>query len=172
MNDLPWLWPGIALAVACAVAFGRPLSRLLGIRAPHASVLMLSVGAIASITLTPLRGLGESSDGAMRCDLSRVTLAPAGQLLSLNDVSLNILLFVPLGIAIGLLPGASRRATLMTLAVALPFTIEAMQLLTPALHRACEGGDIVDNLSGLVLGLIVAVLVRARSATVAHAAER
>jgi hypothetical protein len=31
--------------------------------------------------------------------------------------------------------------------------IEATQLMVPVLGRACESGDVVDNMLGLVLGL-------------------
>ncbi len=41
----------------------------------------------------------------------------------------------------------------MIAAIALPFAIETIQLLLPVLDRACESADVVDNLTGLVIGL-------------------
>jgi hypothetical protein len=37
--------------------------------------------------------------------------------------------------------------------VALPFAIEGFQLVVTPLGRACQSADMVDNLTGLVLGL-------------------
>ena len=38
-------------------------------------------------------------------------------------------------------------------AALLPLTIESIQLAATPLGRACQGGDVVDNLLGLALGL-------------------
>ena len=67
-------------------------------------------------------------------------------------------MFIPLGAAIGLVPGSRRKAVLVTGAIALPFAIEATQLLVPWLDRACESADVVDNLMGLALGLVAGVI--------------
>jgi VanZ family protein len=87
------------------------------------------------------------------CDLTRVGLASLEDLSSFNDASLNILLFVPLGAAIGLLPGSRRKAAIAIAAILAPFAIELFQLLVPQLGRGCQSADVVDNLTGLVLGL-------------------
>jgi VanZ family protein len=56
-------------------------------------------------------------------------------------------------VAIGLFPRSRRTAAVVIAAIALPFAIETIQLLLPVLDRACESADVVDNLTGLVLGL-------------------
>ena len=67
-------------------------------------------------------------------------------------------MFIPLGATIGLLPGSRRKAAIVIAAIALPFAIETTQLLAPALDRACESADVVDNLSGLAIGLVGGVV--------------
>jgi hypothetical protein len=62
-------------------------------------------------------------------------------------------MFVPLRAAIGLVPRSRRKAAIVIAAIALPFGIETIQLLVPALDRACESADVVDNLTGLAIGL-------------------
>jgi hypothetical protein len=57
------------------------------------------------------------------------------------------------GVAIGLFPRSRRTAAVVIAAIALPFAIETIQLLLPVLDRACESADVVDNLSGLGIGI-------------------
>ena len=72
----------------------------------------------------------------------------------MNDTSLNVALFVPLGSALGVL--ANRRAVLLIpLAAALPLVIEAIQLWAGGLGRGCQSADVADNLLGLGLGLSI-----------------
>ena len=66
-----------------------------------------------------------------------------------------MLLFIPLGVAIGLVPGSRRKAVLTGLAVLLPIAIESAQLLLPILGRGCQSGDVFDNLTGLLLGWLI-----------------
>ena len=69
--------------------------------------------------------------------------------------SLNVALFIPLGIAIGLVHVSRPWAALTFAAIALPFAIEAIQLVAPILDRGCQSADVVDNLTGLALGLLI-----------------
>ncbi len=114
-----------------------------------------SPGLVAAATLTPTAVAldGAASDGV--CRVSRFGLVPLGTLLSVNGASLNVLLFLPLGVAIGLLPRT--RATLLVLlaAIALPFVVEAVQLVLVFLGRQCQVADIFDNLAGLAVGLVL-----------------
>jgi glycopeptide antibiotics resistance protein len=61
-------------------------------------------------------------------------------------------MFVPLGVMISLVPRSRRKAAIVVAAIALPFAIETTQMLLPVLDRACESADVIDNLTGLVLG--------------------
>ena len=157
-GEVPGFLPGLAVAAALAAIAGPWLGRLLRIGGIHAAVIILSLGAIIAATLTPLRGWPDFALPPIPCDLRRVGLAPFSELLGLNDTSLNILLFAPLGAALALVPRAGWR--LLAGAAALPFLIETIQLVVPPLARGCESADVVDNLTGLVLGASLGWLVR------------
>jgi glycopeptide antibiotics resistance protein len=123
--------------------------------------LIVSLGIILSATLTPLGGsLDFDTVIPGSCDFSRIGLPPLGSFRGLNDTSLNVLLFIPLGFSVALLPRSRRALTVILAAIALPFVVEATQLLLPALARGCESADVVDNLTGLAIGLVGGLVVR------------
>jgi hypothetical protein len=153
-ETLPWFLPGVAIWVAVALAAGGRVGRALGVRRAVAVALIVSLGIILSATLSPLRGALEfGAVGTGSCDLSRVGFAPLRELLRLNDTSLNVLLFVPLGVSIAFIPRSRLKVVVVVAAIALPFAIETTQLLVPWLDRACQSADVVDNLTGLAIGL-------------------
>ena len=115
---------------------------------------------ILSATLTPLRGHFNFEAIGGTCDLSRIGLAPIRDLLHIDDTSLNIALFIPFGVAIGLLEGSRGKLVILLLAIALPVAIETTQLLVPAIERGCQSADVSDNLTGLVFGLLFGTLGR------------
>jgi glycopeptide antibiotics resistance protein len=152
--DLPWLLPGVAISVVVSIAVSGAVGRALGVRRAVAWVMVLSLGIIMAATLTPQwEALAFGARGSSSCDLSRLGLAPLGELLEPSEASLNALMFIPLGAMIGLVPRSRRKAAVVIAAIALPFAIETTQLLVPALDRACESADVVDNLTGLAIGL-------------------
>ncbi len=151
---LPWLVPGIAVTLVLSVPASGPVGRWLRVRRGIAWVGLFSLGVIVSSTLSPLRpDVVVPSDLDRTCDFARTWLAPLGDLASDWDATLNILLFLPLGWAIGLAPWSVRKIIVMSGAIGLPFAIEAIQLLAPPLGRGCESADVVDNPTGLVIGL-------------------
>jgi glycopeptide antibiotics resistance protein len=155
---LPWFLPGTALFVLAGVLAARPFARWLPTHPIVAWGLVVSFGIVVSATLTPLRGHFNFAATGGTCDLSRIGLAPLDDLSEINDTTLNILMFIPLGIGLGLL-GRSRRATLLIVAaLALPVAIETTQLLIPAIERGCQSADVFDNLTGLVIGLGIGAL--------------
>jgi len=152
---LPLFLPGVAISIGVGVVTCGAVGRALGVRRAISFVMVLSLGIIVAATLTPLsEALGSGAQGAAYCDFSRIGLAPLRELLRLGDTSLNVLLFIPLGAAIGLVPRSRAKAVIIVGAIALPFAIEMAQLLVPSMARACEGADVVDNLTGLALGLL------------------
>ncbi len=159
MNTLPWLLPGVVVAALLSAVLNRPLAQALGVRRVLASVLLLSFGVILAATLTPLRNAFDGGVGSGTCDLSRIGPASIEELRTYRDVGLNMLLFIPLGLAIGIAPRTRLKATVVAAAIALPFAIELIQLLLPALARGCQSADVVDNLVGLVIGLAAGTLV-------------
>lgn len=155
-NVLPWLLPGLVVSAIVGTFVGRRVGRAFSTGPPIGWGLVVALGLIVAATLTPLRGGFElDSSGIGTCDFSRVGIAPVGQLLRLGDTSLNVLLFMPLGFTIGLIPRSRRRNVLAVVAIGAPFAIETTQLLLPILGRGCQSADVFDNLTGLVVGWVV-----------------
>jgi glycopeptide antibiotics resistance protein len=152
---LPWFLPGTALAAVVGLAAGRRLARALHTGYWVAVFLVIGLGMVIAATLTPLRGTFNPNAIGGTCDLSRIGLAPLHDLLRFGDTSLNVALFIPLGAALGLVTRSRRKAILVIGAIALPFVIETTQLLVPALERGCQSADVFDNLTGLVIGLVI-----------------
>jgi hypothetical protein len=150
---LPWFLPGLAIFVLLGFATARPFARLLRTHIAIAFALVVGFGIIVSATLTPLRGQFNFAAVGGTCDLSRIGPAPIHDLLHIDDTSLNIVMFIPLGIAIGLLGRSKRKAVLILAAIALPIAIETTQLLMPSIERGCQSADVFDNLTGLAAGL-------------------
>jgi hypothetical protein len=146
--------PGLALSVVVALIFGRRVAHRLRVNGTIAVLLIISLGIVLAATVTPSReaalGVAQMPAG---CDPSRFGPAPWSAYGHVNDTSLNVLLFVPLGALIGLLPPSPYRWPMILGAVGLPFAIEGFQLVATPLGRACQTGDVVDNLTGLFLGL-------------------
>lgn len=162
MSNVPWLLPGLAISIALASAMSLRAGGWLGGSRTVTWMFMASAGTILSATLTPLRDVLESGAvGTGGCDVSRVGPAPLAQLVQVNDVTLNILLFFPMGIAIGLIPTWRSRLVLIAVGAIGPFVIEAIQGLAPILGRGCEAADIFDNLTGLAIGVIVGAIAAA-----------
>lgn len=155
-NVLPWLLPGLVLSAIVGLVAGRRVGRAFGTSPAIGWGLIVGFGLVVSATLTPLRaGLDLQTTGIGTCDFSRIGIAPLGELLHIGDTSLNVLLFIPLGLALGLVPGSRRRNILALVAVLSPIAIEATQLVLPVLGRGCQSADVFDNLSGLVVGSVI-----------------
>jgi VanZ family protein len=172
VSVLPWLVPCLVFALVVGTLASGRVARWLGVRRPLAWVLLMSAGVILAGTLTPLPG-GSRLDfpPVGSCDLSRIGLAPLDQLHWPGDVLGNIIMFIPLGFAIALVPRSPRKAAVLILAVALPFAIETTQLLVAPLGRGCQSADVVDNLTGLFIGLAVGAVVARLAPTLARAAQ-
>ena len=150
----------VALTLVVAVAGGDAVAKRLHTKRSVAVLLLFGFGFVLSATIVPTDAAldGEISDGI--CDLSRLGLAPVDELARINATTLNVLLFLPLGVAVGLRPGARRSLLVALAAASLTFVVETIQLLLPVLGRGCETADIVDNLLGLVIGLTLGMMLR------------
>jgi glycopeptide antibiotics resistance protein len=158
---VPLFLAGVAVTLGVGLFLASVLGRQLKCATALAFILIVSTGIILSATLTPLVGAlenGTRSTGT--CDLGGMGLIPLSELLHVDDRSLNVMLFVPLGVTVGLMAGSKRALGVVVGAIALPFAIETTQMLVPALGRGCEGIDVIDNLTGLVLGATGAILIR------------
>ena len=153
-NDMPLLGPAAVVALAVAVGLAVPVGRWLRAPAPLAFLLLASAGAVVAATLTPTVAQPWSTG----CQTGALALPRLAQLRYLNETSLNVALFVPLGLACGLLPGRWRAATACLVATAVPAGIELAQAELTWLNRVCATADIVANLTGLTVGVTVAVV--------------
>lgn len=154
--------PGAAVTLMASLIAGRHAGQLMRVRPALGRALVLSIGVVLSATVTPSHdALAHGIPGSGICDLARVGLPSWDELLSSSEPVLNILLFLPLGAAIGLCPPSRARLMLVVLAYTLPFAIETIQLVALPLGRECQSADVVDNLTGLTLGIVAATAVRA-----------
>lgn len=148
--------PGLLVACLIAMVIGPDVARLLRVRPAFAVLLVVALGAVLSATMTPSRdallGLPGKAGG---CDLSRLWAAPWAEASLINESSLNVLLFIPLGVLIGLLPPSPLRLPVVVAAAILPVAIELFQFAAAPLGRACQGADVIDNLTGLIVGLVM-----------------
>ena len=169
LHDYPGLWPGLALSIVVGYLARDRLSQAFGVTRFVAWALVVGVGLIVAATLTPsYEALRFGAQGSGTCDFGRVTLAPMAEILEFGDTGLNVVLFVPLGLALGLVPRSRTKTKLIIAAVALPFAIETLQLALTSLGRTCQSADVIDNLTGLVVGLVCGTVLGA----ILHAAAR
>lgn len=155
----PWLFvPGLVVAIVVGGLVGPWAGRRLGIGSRWGIAAMISLLAILATTLSPAGGVPDSGLVPGTCDVSRIAPAGLDDLLTINEVSLNILLFVPLGVVLAMVPRSRSKALAIAGAVALPFVVESIQLVVIPLGRYCDSADIVDNLTGLVIGLVLGSL--------------
>ena len=154
-REYPGFIPGTAVSIVVALLLSRRVAGRLGTSRGVAWLLVATFGTILAVTLTPGRGapLFLLSLGSTGCDLDRIGPATWAEYLQLGDTTFNVLLFIPLGTAIGLLPASRLKATCILAALILPFAIEAIQLAVAPLGRACQSADLFDNLTGLAIGL-------------------
>ena len=114
LDAVPGFLPGLAVSALIALGAAHRVAIALRARWLLAFGLLVSVGAILAATLTPNVGSLEPPPGNTFCDLTRMSLAPLEELLSLNDEpSLNVLLFLPLGLVMGLLPRSAGKVALL-----------------------------------------------------------
>lgn len=159
LREYPGFLPGLAFSIVLAFIFAGRLGRSLRVSRAIAWGLIFGVGIIVAATLTPGGGVFRSgAEGSGACDLTRLSLAPLREVLRFGETGLNVLLFVPLGVAIGSMPGSRSKVALILTAIAFPFAIEAAQLVFTVLDRQCQSADVIDNLTGLAIGLAIGTL--------------
>ena len=162
LGDYAGLVPGIVVALVLATVLCGAAARRLRVRPVHAFLLLLALGVVLAATVTPSReAVLYGAVGSGTCDLATIGFGPWSSYVGLNDAALNVALFVPLGLVIGLLPPSSYRLPIAVGALILPVAIEATQLIVTSLGRGCESADVFNNLAGLFIGLAVGVIVSA-----------
>jgi VanZ family protein len=155
IGTVPWFLPGMVVTIALSALVCTRIGRWIGADPVRTWWLLAGVGLVVVTTLTPQRDAVErGAIGSGTCDLSRMWFAPLDFYRGANDSAENILLFVPVGIAIALLPSRMRRVAIAA-GVLLPIAIEALQRQVTVLNRSCQSADVVDNIAGLLIGLAI-----------------
>jgi hypothetical protein len=153
------------MALVVGLAVGRRLGGLAGVAWFG---LLWSLAVIGIVTLVPAQdGLGyiPAADHATSCSWDIGGPAPGGfWIFGGGQQVLNTLLFVPAGIFLVVAFGRWRAARVLVpvglLALAAySLGIEETQLHVARLDRACDVTDILDNVSGALLGVAVGVAV-------------
>jgi hypothetical protein len=158
-RDYPGLRPGIAIAIVFGLVVSGRLGRAIGVSRFIAWALVVGAGLIIAATLTPsAEAIRYGLHGSGSCDFGRLTPASLDEILMFGETGLNVLLFIPLGLAVGLVPRSRTKLLLVAGSVALPFVIEMIQLTVTSLDRECQSADVVDNLMGLVIGLALGTI--------------
>lgn len=146
---------GLAVAVSAMVA---TLARRRRLRLrPAVACLAAGYGAAAvTLTLWP----ATARPGHEPAALENLLAGPS----SPAELAANVLLFLPLGAAVGWLFGRGRPSAGPVVAVlAVPLLVEVVQLVVAPLHRDPSVADVVANTAGLAAGLLVGRKVAASS---------
>ena len=113
----------------------------------------IALAAALVVTLVPSE-FGEES--IVRCVIGMPTTLGLFELPAITQESLNALLLLPLGFFSAL---AARRAWTAVLPVVItPIFIELVQALIPALDRVCNSQDVINNITGGLLGVAIGAL--------------
>jgi len=154
MPNLPLLLPVFLVGLFIAVACGRLLAPRL--RCPWwvAVALVASLTLVIAVTLTP-QSISEDV-----IDAGEISWPFTWILALLDERTLNVLLFVPLGFTTALI--GSRVVWFAVVGVlAVPWAVEGIQYLVTWLSRDAQWQDVVDNTVGAVIGLGIGLVVRA-----------
>jgi glycopeptide antibiotics resistance protein len=165
MSSLPLLVPVFVLGLVVAALACRRVGAWLRMPWWAAFVLIAGLGLVAALTLTPVR-----SGAVVVVDaVSLVPFTPDGPIVRpptqwwrIDDRTLNVLVFIPIGFAVILVGRPAARIALVAGALALPWVIEGTQLVVTWLARGPQWQDVVDNTVGVLIGLLVGWVVARR----------
>lgn len=157
---LPWAVWAVLVAGAVAVLAARPLGVVLESSPLVSGLLVLGAGLVIAVTLTPVDASGSS---AWRSFGTGSAVVPDWVV---SDRFANLLLFVPLGIAAGLVGRVDARRWIVVAVLLSPLLVEGLQAVLPILNRGPQWQDVLDNTLGVLVGLAVAWAIRRRSTPV------
>jgi VanZ family protein len=153
MPNLPLLIPVLVIGAVVTVVGYRSVARWLGCPRWAAGLLLASLAVIVAVTLTPQDG---EASGSPRATVFAWLLALLG------DRGLNVVMFVPLGVAVMLVGSGQLRVGAVLAGFALPWVVEGVQGFVEPLARGAQWQDVLDNTIGLVIGCGVGWWVRTR----------
>ena len=163
-----WMLLFATVAGVFAAVIGLAVGRRAGVVAGVAWFgLLWSIAVIAIVTLVPAQnGLGyiPADEHATSCSWDIGGPAPGGfWILGGGQQLLNTLLFVPAGIFLVLAFGRWRLGWVLVplgLAALAAYSlgIEEIQLHVARIDRACDVTDIIDNVTGATLGVVIGLV--------------
>ena len=158
----PWAIPLVAASSVAAVVVALVLQKTRGAGAWLVAALIVSGALVVALTLTPNAGIEDSYFVDPRFDRG-----PWGYLrqpeywLHLDSRTLNVALFIPLGLTLGLLARGAARWVILGLGLVLPWLVEGLQAMLP-FNRDSQAIDLADNTTGFLIGfawgLIIAMV--------------
>ena len=158
---------GALTAGAVLAVVGWALAKRLGVAGWAAAALVWTVVVIALVTLIPADpdpGVVLAEDRMVGCSFDIGGPAPDGfWIFSGGQRLLNTVAFVPSGVFLVLAAARWRSAWLTVPAglvglAAYSVMIEAVQLELARIDRACDATDVIDNVTGAVVGVGVGVV--------------
>lgn len=158
---MPMFWPGLLCSLVPAALLNQAVGRWLRAHWAVAFVLLLALGGLATLTLLPDAWgpfWGYSRYAVRHCNLTGYGLRPLHDFTTVNPTSLDVALYVPIGLAGALAGTRARAATVLLGAALLPVVIEGVQYALPGIGHACTVQDVLDSLLGLALGAAIGLL--------------
>lgn len=140
-------WLLVVAVVAVLVAF--PLARLLRSNPLVTGLLVVSLLAVVALSLAPSNTLQAAAGVCLR----PVTLPVGRRILWPSDLTANVLMYVPLGVAVVWLRPKLVRLVAVVAALLVPLAIELTQKELIAINRQCSLSDIIGNEVGLLVGM-------------------
>jgi len=136
-------------------------------------ILVFYFAGLASATLGPNHGPHASADTMVRiqlrpnlasltCSSASLPRGSSARFFCLYNAKGNLLLFVPLGILLPLVWTRLRFWSAIVIALAVSISIEALQYISAAWgsFRLADINDVILNVSGAFLGLVLVFLLR------------
>jgi glycopeptide antibiotics resistance protein len=153
-----WALPAFGIGAMVAAVVYPVLALRFGVRRYVMFGWLLALLLVLALTLTPqsTAHLGAGMKACWTTVQGPIGFSSYG---NASQRSLNVVLFVPLGLFTALMP---RRylAALCLLGLVLPMFVEALQYQLPSLDRQCAVVDVVDNETGFVLGVVIGLTLR------------
>lgn len=156
---VPWAIPLVATSAVVALITALVLQKTRRAGAWLVAALIVSAALVVGITLTPNAGIEDGSLVDPRFDRG-----PWGYLrqpeywLYLDSRTLNVALFIPLGLTIGLLARGRSRWIALAVGLMLPWIIEGLQSALP-FNRDSQAIDLADNTTGFLIGFASGLII-------------
>lgn len=142
-----WLLVVVVVAALLAV----PLARLLRSNPLVTGLLVMSLFAVVALSLAP----SNTPQAAAGVCLRPVTLPVGRQILWPSDLTANVLMYLPLGVAVVWLRPRLVRLVAVVAALMVPLVVELAQKEIIAINRQCSLSDIIGNEVGLLVGMAI-----------------